>query len=689
MYDYLEERPLGGPPAKRRQANVRPRLATGVTNSLAIAYSPSGYVWWRTRELEGTAPADEAIGVWPINHSRVYRHGGDPGNNRCPWPSLPTDWPQNVHVLARQFRLHHYFRVWNAAQCRELLGRGGDVKFAFGATEEWHDPTGGILDIPPESPVLGSHAVPIVGYDPKSGRFVFQNSWGSGWGNNGFGEISTATFDRFLIESWCLVGIGVEPPVAATSGLVCLLWKSGLGGQEVHGREIVDAATGERIAWAFLVRRGRRLEMEEFFVWPMHRHKGYARKLTELVQELARDSKLQLVAWIPFADVAPENRRALRALMDLLGLELWPSTHKSAAFLAAPGKFAGQLTEPEIPERPASVHARLDPAAGTRAYPVWFGTNRKPRDPKDPGKGFSGARDDRVHFGRCLVAIPRSHRFGTLGSSWWKRWVRLDDDRLEIIEHADQSEERFWEELAESMQRCDQDERQGLIFLHGYNVEFEEAAIRAAQIGFDLKVPGLTAFFSWASCGTLAGYQADEATIEASEHFISGFLADFVARSGAQRVHIVAHSMGNRGLVRALGRLAEGMAGSHVPFGQIILAAPDIDQDLFIRLAAVYPRVAQRTTLYASRTDRAVAISNWLHSYPRAGLTPPVTIVAGVDTVEVPSFNILDLGHGYYAEADGLLHDMFDLIRRNAAPAGRQRLAEARTEDGKLYWVMC
>ena len=119
-----------------------------------------------------------------------------------------------------------------------------------------------------------------------------------------------------------------------------------------------------------------------------------------------------------------------------------------------------------------------------------------------------------------------------------------------------------------------------------------------------------------------------------------------------------------------------------------MLAAPDIDVGLFRTMAEVYSTFGQRTTLYASPADLAVGMSRLLHSYPRVGLTPPVTVVPGVDTIEVPKFNIFELGHGYYAEAEGLLHDMFDLIRRNANPKDRQRLAEARTTEGDVYWRM-
>ena len=45
----------------------------------------------------------------------------------------------------------------------------------------------------------------------------------------------------------------------------------------------------------------------------------------------------------------------------------------------------------------------------------------------------------------------------------------------------------------------------------GYNVDFKESAIRAAQIGYDLNVKGITSFFSWPSQGSLEGYPGQAA----------------------------------------------------------------------------------------------------------------------------------------------------------------------------------
>jgi esterase/lipase superfamily enzyme len=242
------------------------------------------------------------------------------------------------------------------------------------------------------------------------------------------------------------------------------------------------------------------------------------------------------------------------------------------------------------------------------------------------------------------------------------------------------------------IQRATRDARENgeashaLFFLHGFNVTFEEAAIRAAQIGFDLKVPGATAFFSWPSRGSVTAYPADEASIEGSEQAITDFLVDFTQNCGAGKVHVIAHSMGNRGLLRALQRIAANAeTRGKVKFDQVLLAAPDVDRDLFLNLARLYPEHAERTTLYASDVDLPVHLSARLHEAPRAGYYAPYTVAPGVDTVAVPDFDIDLLGHSFFAQAEALLHDMYDLMRHGDPPAVRQRISPT-VDEGSVFW---
>jgi esterase/lipase superfamily enzyme len=355
------------------------------------------------------------------------------------------------------------------------------------------------------------------------------------------------------------------------------------------------------------------------------------------------------------------------------------------------------LGKPPSPRKPPV--RLLDPLkewlrrrADGAVHSVWFGTNREPIDPIAPSKGFSRERSDRITFGRVEVIIPKAHRFGEIGVGLWKKIGRADlrDDRLRVAKIITLATDEMWQELREKMEsaRSLGDAPHALVYLHGYNNSFEDAAIRAGQIGFDLKVSGATAFFSWPSRDTLAGYAADEASIEASEGAITEFLVAFAKKSGAEKVHIIAHSMGNRGLLRTLQRIAaDAETRGSVRFGQIFLAAPDIDRDLFLGLAHLYPACSDRTTLYASKKDLPVFLSSKFHAAPRAGYFLPHTVAEGIDTVAVPDFDLDLLGHGYFAEASAILHDIYDLMRHNAPPRARQRVEPFNSGTESLWQI--
>jgi esterase/lipase superfamily enzyme len=340
---------------------------------------------------------------------------------------------------------------------------------------------------------------------------------------------------------------------------------------------------------------------------------------------------------------------------------------------------------PRPDERTEKVQRRSEKGR----YTVWFATNRRQRlSTRGKLVGFSGERDAVVHHGWCRVTIPESHRIGSTGSPWWKRLLARTDDRLRVASLRAVTEETFWHEIAKALRNVSADKRDAVVFLHGFNVSFQEAALRAAQLGFDLGISGVMAFYSWPSKGTLHAYPADEAAIEASEGFIADFLAGIASRSGADKVHIIAHSMGNRGLLRAVDRIAATAASrTSTPFNQIVLAAADVDQDTFRRLSVTYKQVAERTTMYVCSKDKAVEASHWLHDFPRAGLAPPVLVVPGIDTINVSNLDLTLLGHGYVAEARELLTDMHALLRQGSPPEQRFGLRQQKGPNGDFWTV--
>ncbi len=363
---------------------------------------------------------------------------------------------------------------------------------------------------------------------------------------------------------------------------------------------------------------------------------------------------------------------------------------------------------PTAPAEPARMRGAAPEAARMRAmgdgscppefsgtcYPVWFGTNRRPLDPADPGKGFGGEIDDRIHFGKRIVRIPASHRVGELGSPLWKRLLLQVDDRITVDPARVMARDAFERDVRKFLAGLDASDRNVLVYIHGFNTGFDDAARRAAQLGFDLKVPGITVLYSWPSRGSLSGYVADLSSIEASEAQIADFLIAVSALADRGKVHIIAHSMGNRGLLRALHRATTQAAlRAGTRFGQIFLSAPDIGVAAFRQLASVYPQVAERTTLYVADQDKALAALEWItEGGGRVGGAPPVLVLPGIDTVRVRGSSLFRLGHSYFAEEPDVLRDIrAQLYWREGPERRRARFGWPVPDDapdGRGAWVI-
>jgi esterase/lipase superfamily enzyme len=226
------------------------------------------------------------------------------------------------------------------------------------------------------------------------------------------------------------------------------------------------------------------------------------------------------------------------------------------------------------------------------------------------------------------------------------------------------------------------------VFIHGYNVSFDEGLLRTAQLAFDLDMPGAPVTFSWPSNGSVEGYVADQNDADWAAAHLTELLAATRDELGAEKVHIIAHSMGNRVLVQALEDLQQ--RGIDIPIAsQVVLAAPDIDAELFRR--DIYPAIngtTERMTLYASENDWALRASAVIAGgYPRLGDTRDgVTVLDGLETIDA---SLIDggerLGHSYFGVTRQGLTDLYFLLKQGLAP-GERRLEALLTEDGKQYW---
>jgi esterase/lipase superfamily enzyme len=293
-----------------------------------------------------------------------------------------------------------------------------------------------------------------------------------------------------------------------------------------------------------------------------------------------------------------------------------------------------------------------------------------------------------LHLGMCEVSIPRSHKPGELESpSIWRLEVRENEERHIVLERVvRQCDSEYYRLIKE---RVNQSPRKDLfVFVHGYNVTFEDAARRTAQMAFDLKYDGAPIFYSWPSQGELLDYSVDENNVAWTVPHLKKFLLDLSKNSDAKAINLIAHSMGNRALTAALKELAYEVRSEKAAYNEVILAAPDIDADIFKNdIAPAIAKSANRVTLYASSRDRALAASQLVHGYPRAGDSGDgLVIVAGIDTVDVSKIDTTLLGHSYYSGNEPIIDDIFALLSESRAAATRPWLKSAQLGGGS-YWV--
>lgn len=283
--------------------------------------------------------------------------------------------PPEIDARAKSGRIHHYQRVRDSSGARLIAkknpnldeitrpgwrkptpGEWLDLKVAVEFTRQFVEaPMGIITDPAPGAPILGTHNVAIMGLSEPRRSFVIANGWGDWWGDNSFGYMPFDFFDRFMVESYAIDER--KPVLPKGDDVISFFWDEldPLGGR-IHGMELYDPLQDERIGWSFAVLREGFLDVEELYVRRDYRRRGHGSRLVEMIQELARGHGLPIRAWIPYADVGEENRPALAALLERLGLGIRRSGVRWAAYKATqdePKTVNFPITR--VPARPAAM----------------------------------------------------------------------------------------------------------------------------------------------------------------------------------------------------------------------------------------------------------------------------------------------------------------------------------------------
>jgi GNAT superfamily N-acetyltransferase len=288
------------------------------------------------------------------------------------WP--PCDEPAGIDALARQNLGGWYQRVRSLYECKLVLAYHSPLLAVLDITDKWYDaPEGQIPEYDPSDVSVGTHSVCLLGYDDANQEIKFVNSWGPNWGDRGFGHISYATFERTWWEGWRQELRVKIHPTDSEPGLK--VRKSGIqehGGGILHSRDIVGH-NEERIAWTFAVERENSLDVEELFVKPEYRRRGFGKGLVRKLAQLADEVGLAPRIWVPYVDAAADNLAIAERLFSRLDVHVRQSPVRWAPLVACRNDDDLMSETLQIsdsrPERPSS-HFLCRPIAEPAEVPL-------------------------------------------------------------------------------------------------------------------------------------------------------------------------------------------------------------------------------------------------------------------------------------------------------------------------------
>jgi len=168
------------------------------------------FVYYYTRKLEGTQPTDDA-GAQIRDVMKALALYGAPFETTWPYaePKFSFEPSHDAFVEAAHHRLLFYYRCPDLLTVKASIAQGFPVVVGFTVPANLDSAecarTGVVKYPAPSENFVGGHAVLAVAYDDAAGLVCFQNSWGSGWGDGGFGYLPFRMFnDGFVQDCWTL-----------------------------------------------------------------------------------------------------------------------------------------------------------------------------------------------------------------------------------------------------------------------------------------------------------------------------------------------------------------------------------------------------------------------------------------------------------------------------------------------------
>lgn len=296
------------------------------------------------------------------------------------------------------------------------------------------------------------------------------------------------------------------------------------------------------------------------------------------------------------------------------------------------------------------------------------------------------SRAGELSLGIATVSIPPGHRMGEIESPKWRKLEFEPDERKHfVIRSAELIDPRAFFQRVNEVSPAGR--KRSFVFVHGYNVSFETAALRTAQLAVDLDIRAVPVFYSWPSQAGYLAYTVDWTNVEWSQPHLRSFLERYADQTKIDEIYVIAHSMGSNAAARAMVELIKSRPDLRGRFKELVLAAPDIDAGVFReQILPIFRDLKAPVTLYASSQDKALRASVTVHGENRAGLGGSRLVVDnGLETIDASNIDTDWLGHSTFAISRPLLTDLALLLKDRMRAQRRPSLA-TRQLGTATYW---
>jgi esterase/lipase superfamily enzyme len=266
---------------------------------------------------------------------------------------------------------------------------------------------------------------------------------------------------------------------------------------------------------------------------------------------------------------------------------------------------------------------------------------------------YTNARADGLNYGEFRISIPPGHQPGNI------EWPVATSDPAVSFATVRQSvlDRRTFEQRIAGHENTSKGANVG-VFVHGFNTNFQEALYRLAQLKADANVDGVPILFAWPSEAKVTGYIADKDAVTYSRDQLVDLLRMLAHDRKAGSITLFGHSMGGWLTVEALRQLRVAGDNAVISRLNVVLAAPDIDVDVFAAQMQVIGPLSPPMTVLVSRDDLALSLSSRLADHrKRVGALdvddPTVQDVALKEKIEIIDISSLKapdlLRHERYA----------------------------------------